>query len=160
MPSEYSGASGSGGSAPQPATRRRSKTKPVPKAVALPTTLAGRVTVRIDAATAFSPTATVERLVAVLGNNTVARLLGVSISQPSRWRTGKEQIGPENRRKLTDLDHVLDRLLLEVYPDQATDWLSSPNAHLAGGIPLNVLLLHGPAAVLDAIEALAGGAYA
>jgi uncharacterized protein (DUF2384 family) len=116
--------------------------------------------VRADAATAFSPAATVERLVAVLGNNALARILGVSISQPSRWRTGKEQISPENRRKLTDLDHVLERLLLEVYPDQAEDWLSSPNAHLGGGIPLNVLMLYGPAAVLEAIEALAGGAYA
>ncbi|HST46220.1 antitoxin Xre/MbcA/ParS toxin-binding domain-containing protein [Jatrophihabitans sp.] len=145
---------------PQPAKRRRAAAKPARRSVALPTAVAGRVTVRADAATAFSPVATVERLVAVLGNNTLARILGVSISQPSRWRTGKEQISPENRRKLTDLNHVLERLLLEVYPDQAEDWLSSPNAHLGGGIPLNVLMLYGPAAVLEAIEALAGGAYA
>lgn len=144
---------------PPPAKRQRSGAGKR-RSVALSLTSAGRITVRADAATVFSPAATVERLVAVLGNNALARILGVSISQPSRWRTGKEQISPENRRKLTDLDHVLERLLLEVYPDQAEDWLSSPNAHLGGGIPLNVLMLYGPAAVLEAIEALAGGAYA
>jgi uncharacterized protein (DUF2384 family) len=117
--------------------------------------------VRSDAAaTAFSATATVARLISVLGNNTLARILGVSNSQPSRWRTGKEQVSPENRRKLADLDHVLERLLLEVYPDQAGDWLNSPNAHLGGGTPLDVLALRGAAPVLDAIDALAAGAYA
>ena len=37
-------------------------------------------------------------LVSVLGNNQVAELLGVSRSQPSRWRTGKEGLAAENRR--------------------------------------------------------------
>jgi uncharacterized protein (DUF2384 family) len=120
----------------------------------------GQVIVRAEAATAFSPESTVQRLVSVLGSNALARILGVANSQPSRWRAGKEQISPENRRKLVDLDHVLERLLLEIHPDQAGDWLGSPNAHLGGATPLDVFAVHGAAPVLDAIEALAVGAYA
>ena len=120
----------------------------------------GQVIVRAEAATAFSPESTVQRLVSVLGSNTLARILGVANSQPSRWRAGKEQISQENRRKLVDLDHVLERLLLEIHPDQAGDWLGSPNAHLGGATPLDVFAVHGAAPVLDAIEALAVGAYA
>jgi uncharacterized protein (DUF2384 family) len=90
----------------------------------------------------------------------VARILGVSASQPARWRSGKEAISPPNRRRLSDLDHVLDRLLLELYPDQAGDWLSTPNAHLGGAVPIDVLSLRGAAAVLEAIDALAAGAFA
>jgi Uncharacterized conserved protein len=108
----------------------------------------------------FGADATVQRLVAVLGNNALARILGVSVSQPSRWRSGKEMISPVNRRRLSDLDHVLDRLLLELWPDQAGDWLSNPNAHLGGAVPIDVLVLRGAAPVLEAIDALASGAFA
>lgn len=113
-----------------------------------------------DAGAAFSPDDTVARLIDVLGNNALARILGVSNSQPTRWRQGKESISPANRRRLSDLDHVLDRLLLELWPDQAGDWLSSPNAHLGGAAPIDVLILRGAGAVLDAIDALAVGAFA
>jgi uncharacterized protein (DUF2384 family) len=112
------------------------------------------------APTMFTPGATVERLTAVLGNNALARILGVSASQPTRWRSGKETISPVNRRRLSDLDHVLDRLLLELWPDQAGVWLTTPNAYLGGVVPLDVLALRGAAPVLEAIDALAAGAFA
>lgn len=122
----------------------------------------GRSTVSVaaHAPAMFTPDATVERLVAVLGNNGLARLLGVSPSQPTRWRSGKEAISPANRRRLSDLDHVLDRLLLELWPDQAGEWLTSPNAHLGGAVPVDVLVLRGAAPVLEAIDALGTGAFA
>lgn len=108
----------------------------------------------------FRSDATLERLVAVLGNNSLARILGVSASQPSRWRSGKESISPANRRRLSDLDHVLDRLLMELWPDQVGGWLTSANAQLGGARPVDVLALRGAAAVLEAIDALAAGAFA
>lgn len=55
---------------------------------------------------------------------------------------------------------MLDRLLLELHPDQAGVWLTSPNPHLAGARPIDVLKLRGAAPVLDAIDALAVGASA
>jgi uncharacterized protein (DUF2384 family) len=99
-------------------------------------------------------------VVDALGNNVVADILGVARSQPSRWRSGQERLSPENRKRISDLDHVLDRLLLELYPDQAGLWLTGPNPHLAGARPLDVLELRGAAAVLPAIDALAAGAFA
>lgn len=101
----------------------------------------------------------VERVVAVLGSNAVADVLGVSRSQPSRWRSGAERISPTNRARLTDLDHVLNRLLQVLWPEEATAWLTTDNPHL-GGRPIDVLALEGAAPVLKAIDALAQGAYA
>jgi uncharacterized protein (DUF2384 family) len=119
-----------------------------------------RIAVDPDAPAAFSASGPVERVIGALGNNTVASILGVSRSQPSRWRRGTERISPENRKRVSDLDHVLDRLLLELYPDQAGEWLTSPNPHLGGARPIDVLELRGAAQVLPAIDALAQGAFA
>ncbi len=99
-----------------------------------------------------------EHLVAGLGNNRVAALLGVSPSQPSRWRRGEERINAENQRRLIDLDYVMARLLQVWPPEQAEIWLTSHNAFL-GSRPTDVLRLRGGAAVVPAIDAEAEGAY-
>lgn len=99
------------------------------------------------------------RLIVDLGNNRVATLLGVSASQPSRWRNGEERISPEKQRSLLDLDYVMARLL-QLYPaEQAEIWLSSHNAHL-GARPIDVLRMRGAGAVVHVIDAEAQGAYA
>jgi hypothetical protein len=100
-----------------------------------------------------------DRLVGDFGNNRVAELLDVSRSQPSRWRQGKEQLSPESRRRLLDLDYVLSRLLQIYYLPDAEIWLTSFNAHL-GGRPVDVLRLRGVGPVIQAIDAEAEGAYA
>ncbi|HEV7193645.1 MAG TPA: antitoxin Xre/MbcA/ParS toxin-binding domain-containing protein [Jatrophihabitantaceae bacterium] len=157
------------GAAKNPAPRKRARAAAVPlptatiRALPSPATRSGTrppLVVAAGASSAFPADVTVARLIDMLGNNGLARILGVSNSQPTRWRQGKESISPANRRRLSDLDHVLDRLLLELWPDQAGDWLTSPNAHLGGAIPIDVLVLRGAGAVLDAIDALAVGAFA
>lgn len=100
-----------------------------------------------------------EYLVAGFDNNRIAELLGVSKSQPSRWRSGKDGIGSESLRRLVDLDYVMARLLQLYPPDQAEIWLTSHNAHL-GGRPVDVLRLRGAGPVVTAIDAAAQGAYA
>lgn len=119
-------------------------------------------TIRVSstAAAGYAADGPVARVVDALGNNAVADLLGVARSQPSRWRSGKERLSPESRKRVSDLDHVLDRLLLELYPDQAGLWLTGPNPHLGGARPIDVLELRGAAAVLPAIDALSAGAFA
>lgn len=112
-----------------------------------------------DATDLFDVPAEVERVVSALGSNTVAELLGVSRSQPSRWRSGKERVSPANRARLTDLDHILNRLLQVLWPEEAGAWLTALNPHL-GGRPVDVLALRGAAPVIEAIDALAQGAYA
>lgn len=108
----------------------------------------------------YGADAAVARLVEALGNNTVADLLGVARSQPSQWRSGQERPAPQSRKRISDRDHVLDRLLLELHADQAGLWLTGPNPHLGGARPVDVLEVHGAAAVLPAIDALAAGAFA
>jgi len=136
------------------ATRRRSSR--ARKRAAAP----AAITVSSAAEAGYAASGSVGRVVEALGNNVVADLLGVARSQPSRWRSGQERPSPESRRRISDLDHVLDRLLLELHPDQAGLWLTGPNPHLGGARPIDVLELRGAAAVLPAIDALATGAFA
>lgn len=101
-----------------------------------------------------------EWLSGVLGNNRVAELLGVSRSQPSRWRTGAEGLAARNERAVLDLDYVVARLHQIWTPDVAAVWLESPNAHLGGAMPLEVLRRRGVGEVIRAIDAADEGAYA
>ena len=99
-------------------------------------------------------------LIGVLGNNRVAELLGVSRSQPSRWRTGAEGLAARNQRAVLDLDYVVVRLHQLWEPEVAATWLESPNAHLGGATPRDVLRARGTTDVIRAIDAEAQGAYA
>ena len=99
-------------------------------------------------------------LIGALGNNRLAELLGVSRSQPSRWKSGTEGLAPRNQRALLDLDYVIARLHQLWTPDVAATWLESPNAHLGGAVPLEVLRQRGAVEVVRAIDAEAEGAYA
>lgn len=102
----------------------------------------------------------VARATAVLGNGGVAHVVGVSKSQPSRWRTGAEEPSPASAERIVDLDHVLAQLA-RLWSDERlmNDWLMSHNAHL-GATPADVLRLRGAAPVLEAIRAEAAGAFA
>lgn len=99
-------------------------------------------------------------LIDVLGNNQLAELLQVSRSQPSRWRAGKEGLAPENERKVLDLDYVVRRLHQLWTARVAEVWLRSPNAHLGGASPIEVLRRRGVAEVISALDAEAEGAFA
>jgi uncharacterized protein (DUF2384 family) len=112
------------------------------------------------AATGVIPTTQkLARLVESMGNNWIAGVLGVSASQPSRWRTGEERMSPENARQVTDLEYVMSRLLQLYSPTLAKGWLESYNAHLEGR-PVDVFRVRGALAVAGAIDAEAQGAYA
>lgn len=101
-----------------------------------------------------------EWLISVLGSNQVADLLSVNRSQPSRWRTGAEGLAARNQRAVLDLDYVIVRLHQLWVPEVAEIWLQSPNAHLGGAMPLDVLRQRGAGPVVQAIDAEAEGAYA
>lgn len=101
-----------------------------------------------------------EFLTTTFGGAQLARLLGVSRSQPTRWRSGAEQPGPDAARGLVDLDHVMTRALM-LWPTRvAVDWLTSANAYLEGARPIDVLKVRGSAEVIDALDAATAGAYA
>lgn len=98
-------------------------------------------------------------LVDTLGVTHTASLLGVSKSQPSRWRSGAERPSPAKARELVDLDHVVARASLLWAPDVVHDWLEGPNPHLDGARPVDVVRVRGSAEVLSALDAEASGAF-
>lgn len=109
----------------------------------------------------WGPVARTAELAEVLGGVTaLARALGVSPSQPSRWRAGKEEPSLEIARRLIDLDHVVARASLVWHPSVVPNWLQSPNAFLDGQTPLGVLRARGPAEVLVALDAFESGGFA
>ncbi len=109
---------------------------------------------------AWQPSRRADFLVGVLGNKCIANLLGVTESQPSRWRHAQEVPGPRVAPVLVDLDHVVGRLLLVWDRSVVGDWLTGSNAFLDGARPIDVLMTRGSADVLEAIEAETAGAYA
>ena len=56
-------------------------------------------------------------------------------------------------RSLLALDYVLARLAEVMTPAQSQVWLTSPNPHLAGTRPIDIVVTRGPLAVDDAIAA-------
>ena len=109
---------------------------------------------------AWAPDQRTSRLVEMFGNKGLADLLGVSQSQPSRWKTGEEVPGPAVAPRLVDLDHVVARLLLVWDQSVVLDWLKGANRFLEGARPIDVIVTRGSNEVVDAIEAQASGAYA
>jgi hypothetical protein len=97
---------------------------------------------------------------AVGGGAKLARMLGVSPSQPSRWASGKERPGGQTAPLLIDLEHVLARVRLVWDGPSAVVWLESPNAYLAGARPIDVLRRQGPGRVLEALDATTWGGAA
>jgi Antitoxin Xre/MbcA/ParS C-terminal toxin-binding domain len=89
----------------------------------------------------------------------LAKWIGVSPSQTSRWASGEERPGPAAAPALIDLEHVYSRARLVWGGDSARIWLESANAFLGGARPLDVLLTDGAARVLQALDAeMWGGA--
>ena len=89
----------------------------------------------------------------------LAKMIGVSPSQTSRWASGQERPGPAAAPALIDLEHVYSRARLVWGGDAARIWMESSNAFLGGARPVDVLLTEGPARVLQALDAeMWGGA--
>ena len=98
-------------------------------------------------------------LVNVFSRAQLAKLIGVSPSQTSRWASGEERPGPAAAPALIDLEHVYSRARLVWGGDSARIWMESANAFLGGARPLDVLLTEGAARVLQTLDAeMWGGA--
>lgn len=103
----------------------------------------------------------VESVIESLGSATLlAELLHVHKSQPTQWRHGRETPSTLLQQRILDLDHVMAAAQLVWEREVALEWLRSPNSHLDGAVPMDVLELRGPAEVLDARDAVLSGAYA
>lgn len=114
----------------------------------------------VPAAALYKADQALTRVVDVLGNNATAALLGVSASQPSRWKSGKERLSRVNASAVVQLDAFLATMLTVFTPEQAELWLSGSEPHLGGARPADVFRLRGLAGVLPALQAIEEGAYA
>lgn len=115
----------------------------------------------LKALPAWRPVERTQFLIDTVGGVTkLARTLGVSASQPSRWRSGEEVPSPEIASKLLDLDHVVALAVQAWDPAVVMDWMTTANGFLDSAQPIDVLLQRGSSEVIDALKATISGAYA
>jgi hypothetical protein len=143
--------------------KRAARASQAHRAAGQPVHLRTAKTVRLKAAPAaalYKVDQALTRVIDVLGNNATAVLLGVSISQPSRWKSGKEGLSRVNASAVVQLDAFLATMLTVFTPEQAELWLAGSEPHLGGARPADVFRLRGLAGVLPALQAIEEGAYA
>ncbi|HEY3674763.1 MAG TPA: hypothetical protein VGK84_02095 [Candidatus Tumulicola sp.] len=122
--------------------------------------LAHDIEVKPNAAQAFDVNEKLARLVATFGQNATARLLTWDAAQMRRCIKREEKISAPIAQRIVDLEYVVDRALSIFYPDEVGPWLSQPEPLLGEAIPLNVLALRGPAAVIAVLSRIGAGAFA
>jgi len=118
------------------------------------------VVLRQSASALADPKPLLARIVAALGTNGAARLLGADRAQVSRWGKGTEMIGSEMGRRIVDLNDILTRVLRVYGREAAAMWLVGSEPLLGGARPIDVLVTEGAAPVIRAIDGIAEGAYA
>ncbi len=89
----------------------------------------------------------------------IADALGISRSQPPRWRAGQAP-DLENGQRLIGLDVVISLLTGYLEPEAIPDWLEGINPQLSDRTPLFVLKAGRLAEVVAAIEAEQSGGFA
>jgi len=93
---------------------------------------AGRAGARSTAADDPLAASRVRVLVDAFGGAQLAKLIGVSASQPTRWVKGQERPGIAAAPLLIDLEHVLAKARLIWGEEAAKLWLCSANSYLEG----------------------------
>ncbi|MFY9718569.1 MAG: hypothetical protein WAK16_02890 [Candidatus Cybelea sp.] len=99
------------------------------------------------------------RMVAAYGHNPTARLLDVDAAMLTRWKRGAK-ISPAMSHRIFDLHAVLARALQVFAPEVATQWLVGHEPFLNEARPIDVLGARGSAPLIEALDAIAAGAYA
>lgn len=92
------------------------------------------------------------------GAAALARIFGVSRSQPSRWSAGSETPSPRTAQQLLNLDHVAAKVSMIWPRPVALQWLESPNAALGGARPVDLVVQGRTSEVVEELEALEQGA--
>lgn len=94
------------------------------------------------------------------GSNAVARLLGVTSAAVANWKNRKRRVDGRYARRIVDLHYVFARAFQTFKPDTAMRWLTGNDPFLENQRPVDVLVLQGPARVIEALDAHESGAYA
>jgi len=121
---------------------------------------AGAISFRDSAGSLEDLAPLLTRIIAALGTNAAARLLGADRGQVSRWNAGTEPISSEMGRRMVDLHFVLTRILRVLSREAAAMWLSCSEPLLGGARPIDVLASEGASRVIRAIDGIEQGAFA
>jgi len=109
------------------------------------------------------PISTAEKIVALSedfhSQRRLAKLLGVSPAQVTRWRQGRG-IDEANARRVDLLELVMSSLLRLYSPEAAELWLLGVNPHLAGHRPIDLIRAGRSRELLDAIAQERAGSFA
>lgn len=93
----------------------------------------------------------------VLSVGELADLTGVSDRQVHRWSTGTSKPEGESRRRLLEINYIVEQLR-ELYTDEGVEiWLHGRNKGLAGQPPIDLLRNGQYEPVLELVEALNQG---
>jgi putative toxin-antitoxin system antitoxin component (TIGR02293 family) len=99
------------------------------------------------------------RMITAYGHNPIARLLDVDAAMVTRWKRGAK-ISAAMAHRILDLHAVLARALQVFTPEVATQWLVGHEPFLNDARPIDVLAVRGSAPLVEALDAIAAGAYA
>jgi putative toxin-antitoxin system antitoxin component (TIGR02293 family) len=98
-------------------------------------------------------------LVEAYGHNVVARLLDVDAAMLTRWKGGAN-ISSDMSHRILDVHTVLVHALQVFAPEVATQWLVGHEPFLNDARPIDVLAVRGAGPLIEALDAIAAGAYA
>lgn len=100
------------------------------------------------------------RLDAAFGTRPLAKLLDVGSGTVSSWKSRRHSISPEYARRVTELHNVMVRALQVYRPRVAMDWLVGSEPFLDHARPIDVLVKHGAAPLIMALDAFEALGYA
>jgi uncharacterized protein (DUF2384 family) len=101
-----------------------------------------------------------ERLVAAFGTRPVAKLLDAGAGTVSNWKGHRHAISPEYAKRIIELHDVMVRALQVYKPRTAMDWLVGNDPFLDHARPIDVLVKHGAAPLIVALDAFESLGYA
>jgi len=99
------------------------------------------------------------RLVEAYGQNALARLLDVDAAMLTRWKGGAK-ISSDTSHRILGVHTVLVHALQVFAPEVATQWLVGHEPFLNDARPIDVLAMRGAGPLIEALDAIAAGAYA
>jgi uncharacterized protein (DUF2384 family) len=100
------------------------------------------------------------RLDAAFGTRPIAKLLDVGAGTVTNWKRRRHAISPEYAKRVIELHDVLVRALQVFQPQVAMDWLVGHEPYLDHARPIDVLVKHGAAPLIVALDGIESLGYA
>jgi uncharacterized protein (DUF2384 family) len=100
------------------------------------------------------------RLDAAFGTRPIAKLLDVGAGTVTNWKSRRHAMSPEYAKRVIELHDVLVRALQVFQPQVAMDWLVGHEPYLDHARPIDVLVKHGAAPLIVALDGIESLGYA